>query len=282
MKAKFDPAKLGEDARTSYDIWALELDRDEKDNAWRRHRYIFDRNGAHTGLPNFLINAHRVDSRPTWTPTSPASGKIGVALDQLLERAKLAAAGGVRMPRFAYDQSLDEIARLNSRRAVRRRRRLRRCSPTPRPRSPLSRPPARSTRPRPTPCSAGVTAAMTGQMKPAYDRLAAWLTADRDQRLGRSPRASGALPNGARLLRRHALPGDHHRPDRRRRSTSSASKEVARIHAEMETLKTKIGFTGSLQDFFVFMRTDKRFYLPNTDAGRAAVPDGGRGLPRRA
>ncbi len=36
----------------------------------------------------------------------------------------------------------------------------------------------------------------------------------------------------------------------------------------METLKTKVGFQGSLQDFFVFMRTDKRFYLPNTDAGR--------------
>jgi uncharacterized protein (DUF885 family) len=37
----------------------------------------------------------------------------------------------------------------------------------------------------------------------------------------------------------------------------------------METLKAKIGFAGSLEDFFVFMRTDKRFFLPNDDAGRA-------------
>jgi uncharacterized protein (DUF885 family) len=43
---------------------------------------------------------------------------------------------------------------------------------------------------------------------------------------------------------------------------------VARIRAEMEALKGKIGFAGSLADFFVFMRTDKRFYVAPTDAGR--------------
>jgi uncharacterized protein (DUF885 family) len=46
-------------------------------------------------------------------------------------------------------------------------------------------------------------------------------------------------------------------------------KEVARIRGEMEVVKAKTGFTGPLSDFFVFMRTDKRFYLPNTDEGRA-------------
>ena len=44
--------------------------------------------------------------------------------------------------------------------------------------------------------------------------------------------------------------------------------EVARIRAEMEAVKARTGFTGSLADFFVFMRTDKRFYFANTDAGR--------------
>ncbi|NAW23537.1 DUF885 domain-containing protein, partial [Salmonella sp. gx-f9] len=29
--------------------------------------------------------------------------------------------------------------------------------------------------------------------------------------------------------------------------------EVARVQAEMETIKTQVGFTGSLQDFFVFL-----------------------------
>jgi uncharacterized protein (DUF885 family) len=46
--------------------------------------------------------------------------------------------------------------------------------------------------------------------------------------------------------------------------------EVKRIRAEMEAVKIKAGFKGSLQNFFKFMRSDKRFYYPNTNAGREA------------
>lgn len=45
-------------------------------------------------------------------------------------------------------------------------------------------------------------------------------------------------------------------------------KEVARIQGEMRGLMKEVGFPGDLQAFFHFMRTDPRFYLPNTDAGR--------------
>ena len=46
--------------------------------------------------------------------------------------------------------------------------------------------------------------------------------------------------------------------------------EVARIQGEMEAIKAQVGFEGTLQDFFGFIRSDDRFYHPNTDAGRAA------------
>ncbi|ATB43180.1 hypothetical protein CYFUS_008660 [Cystobacter fuscus] len=36
--------------------------------------------------------------------------------------------------------------------------------------------------------------------------------------------------------------------------------EVQRIHAEMEAVKEKTGFQGSLHEFFQFLRTDPRFY----------------------
>lgn len=45
--------------------------------------------------------------------------------------------------------------------------------------------------------------------------------------------------------------------------------EVERIHNEMREIMKKVGFTGTLQEFFQFMRTDKRFYKENTDEGRA-------------
>jgi uncharacterized protein (DUF885 family) len=44
---------------------------------------------------------------------------------------------------------------------------------------------------------------------------------------------------------------------------------VARIHGEMQAIMTEVGFEGSLQDFFEFMRTDPRFYKPETEEGRA-------------
>jgi uncharacterized protein (DUF885 family) len=38
-------------------------------------------------------------------------------------------------------------------------------------------------------------------------------------------------------------------------------REVARIRGEMEAVKNKAGFPGPLKDFFVFLRTDPRFYF---------------------
>ena len=45
--------------------------------------------------------------------------------------------------------------------------------------------------------------------------------------------------------------------------------EVAHIHSEMRGIMTSVGFKVGLMEFFEFMRTDKGFYLPNTDEGRS-------------
>lgn len=41
--------------------------------------------------------------------------------------------------------------------------------------------------------------------------------------------------------------------------------EVARIRAEMEGIKTQVGFKGTLQEFFQFLRTDPQFYYKTPD-----------------
>jgi len=46
--------------------------------------------------------------------------------------------------------------------------------------------------------------------------------------------------------------------------------EVARIHSEMEIIKQKVGFKGSLKEFFTFMKEDKQFYYPDNKKGREA------------
>jgi uncharacterized protein (DUF885 family) len=49
--------------------------------------------------------------------------------------------------------------------------------------------------------------------------------------------------------------------------------EVARIHSEMNAIKEKVGFKGDLKTFMAFMKSDKQFYLPNTEEGKQAYLD---------
>lgn len=49
--------------------------------------------------------------------------------------------------------------------------------------------------------------------------------------------------------------------------------EVERIHNEMRDIMAQVGFEGSLQDFFEFVRTDDQFYYPDTEEGRQRYLD---------
>jgi uncharacterized protein (DUF885 family) len=108
---------------------------------------------------------------------------------------------------------------------------------------------------------------MVEQMAPAYQRLIAWLDAERAN--------ADAEPRGV-----HALPdGEAFYAFRLKQMTTTGMtadeihelglSEVARLRAEMEAVKAQTGFTGTLDEFFVLMRTNPRFILPSTDAGRA-------------
>jgi uncharacterized protein (DUF885 family) len=266
MKAKFPAAKLGEDARTSYDMWVLALERAEADYRWRSHEYVLARGGTHTELPNFIINQHRVDTAAEMDAYVARVAAIGPALDQTLERAKASAAAGVRMPRFAYVQSIEEVRRLTAGApfdggkdsalyadATAKLAKLRAAGKIDQ---------AAEGR-----LLGAVSAAMTGQMRPAYDRVAAWLAADQANTPVEA-KGAGALPQGAAYYA--AKLRDETTTDMTADQIHELGlSEVKRIRGEMETLKAKIGFKGSLEEFFVFMRTDKRFFLPNDDAGRA-------------
>ena len=267
MKKQFDRAKLGEDARVSYDMWLLELERAEAATKWRDHGYIFDRNGPHTGLPNFLINQHRVDAPADMEAYIARVGALGPTLDIYLERARAAAAKGIRAPGFAYDQSIELIGRLTS------------GAPFDGGQDAALFADAKAKAAGLVTAGkidaaaadayvAKVAAAMTGSLGPAYGRIRGWLEADRA--------AAGSEPKGARSLPDGAA---YYEAMLRLQTTTDMTadaihdlglSEVARIRAEMEVLKAKIGYEGKLEDFFVHLRSDDRFYVANDDAGRAA------------
>ena len=53
--------------------------------------------------------------------------------------------------------------------------------------------------------------------------------------------------------------------------------ETRRIQDRMRGLMRRVGFTGTLQQFFEHLRTDETFYYPDTAAGKAAYLDAMRG-----
>ena len=109
LEREFDRAQLTAEGRTSYDLWVYALQRAENALPFRRRGYVFHQmDGVHTGLPQQLITLHRVDDESDMTAYVARIGEVGRAVDQQLERARLAADEGVHAPRFAYEAVLQQ------------------------------------------------------------------------------------------------------------------------------------------------------------------------------
>ncbi len=266
MQASFDRNALDEESQRSWDLWEYQLEIAERNQPFRRHGFIFGRGGPQTSLPNNLINYHNVESLQDMQDYVSRLNQSNRYMLQYLERAKAAAGDGVRAPFFDYDQAISEIGRvtdgapftdagssdiwtditakiamlvtsnsINEQQA----QLLQRQSRT----------------------------ALLANFKPAYDEILAWLQRDRAN-VSEIAEGAWSLPNGEeyynnRLRTMTTLPMSAEEIHQ------LGISEVARIQSEMEQIKRQVGFEGSLQNFFNFMREDDQFYFVNTDQGRA-------------
>ena len=266
LKKDFSYDRLTPEAKTSYDIWTYQLERLERTLPYRRRGYVFTQmQGAQASLPQFLITMHKVDSPDDMTAYIARVGGIARALDQLLARAQAAAKEGVRPPRFSYEgvlaqsrglvagmpfggqadapiwadakskiDGLQKAGKIDAAEADRLR--------------------------------AAARLALLDKFKPSYDALITWFEQDM-KNADAEARGVGALPQGAEFYRERLI--DSTTTDMTADQIHDLGlKEVARIHAEMEVVKNKVGFKGTLREFFTFMREDPQFFFPNTDEGR--------------
>ena len=273
MLSEFDYAQLTDDGKLYYDMWKFSLERAEAGVPYRQHGYIFGRGGPHAYLPNFLINFHRVDTIADLDAYVSRLRELDRVFAELLERSQAASAAGIRQPRFGYEFALAEIERVTAG-------------------APFSNSDSSPNSQLWTDLQSKTTALidegllsaeeaqvyfqqiqelLAGEVKTAYEEVAAWL---RDDRELASEEAQGvwALPDGeafynyrlAQMTTVELTAEEIHQ---------IGLDEVARIQAEMEAIKQQVGFDGSLQEFFTFMRQDEQFYFPNTDEGRQAYLD---------
>ena len=268
MKGMFDYQKLSEEGKLSWDMWNESLRTAESAIPFRNHQYLIGRGGIHAQLPNFLINLHRVDSLEDMEAYVSRLKEIDRVLNEVLFRAQQNAAEGKRQPRFAYDFAVAEIDRIlegspfsvtdNS------------------PNSPLwvdlqSKIDSLETNglidfEDAQRLEDEARTVLTEEVVDSYKAVKAWLMADRNS-ADAEPKGVWALPNGDAYY--------HHRLNRMTTLNLSADEihniglaEVARLRSEMETLKDKMGFEGTLQDLFTFIREDPNNYYEATDFGR--------------
>ena len=270
MKSSFNFDKLDDQAKLSWRLAEYELERAEAAFPFRSHSYTFNQMfGVQSGIPAFLINQHKVATASDAEAYISRLNGVPAYLGQHVENSKASAAQGILPPAFVFEYVLadargvitgypftgtgdgtddsplmgdirDKITALSANGSI--------------------------TEEDAADLFARATDALKASVGPAYEAAITELT--RQQAAATKDDGAWKLPDG----------GDYYNMRLAQMTTTDLTAdeihqigldEVARIHGEMQAIMTQVGFEGSLAEFFEFMRTDPRFYKPETPEGRA-------------
>jgi uncharacterized protein (DUF885 family) len=259
----FDAAKLSPQAALSLRIFARSTELALRDFKWRHHDYVMTQmGGMHTRVPSTLINSHPIANNADAEAYIKRLEGVAPLMAQAIERMAAQEAKGIRPPRFVYGLVLEPCLNLlkgapfdgagDSPILADFRGKVAKADLPDAERADL--------------LARGI-AALQGGFAAGYGALIAHLRASEakaDATAGVWKLPDGQAYYAAQLESYTTLPlkaADVH---------ALGLKEVAGIHDAMRAIMKQTGFAGDLQAFFAFMRSDPRFYHPDTDAGRAA------------
>jgi uncharacterized protein (DUF885 family) len=261
LRAEFDPERLSPAGRLSYRMFEEQIEDDRASFAWRWHGFPATTNGSPMGsIPVFLINNHRIDTVEDAEAYVSRLRETERVMNEISANMRRQADMGIVPPRFNFapiradarrvlagapfsdgnDSAVfadfkAKVGRLQADDAVKTR------------------------------LIADARAALTGPFRRGYSTMLETLDAI-------EPRATGnqgawSLPQGAEFY-----------ANRLQNSTTTdltadqihqiGLQQVARIHGEMERIKTQVGFQGTLRAFFDHINSGQQYKYPNTDAGR--------------
>ncbi|MFN7127723.1 MAG: DUF885 domain-containing protein [Brevundimonas sp.] len=271
MKAEFDPEKLGPQARLSWRMFEYGVQQARLSNQWRDWGFQFAANGnPTTSLPVFLINNHRVtsvsDAEAYVARLRAAQVQMGQVADELRQRA----AAGVVSPRFVFAPSIANTRNLISGAPFDDGADNPVWADFNKKVSALEADQATKDR-----LLSEGRAALIGPYKAGFETVLTALAevqplADSDAGVWRLPQGEPYYNARLQLSTTTDLTADQ--------IHQIGLDEVARIQAEMEVIKAQVGFTGTLQEFFVFLKTDPRFQYPNTAEGKEQYLTDARGF----
>lgn len=254
MRARYSPATLAPQQALSYRLFEQLAARRASLRPYRDYGYIFDQmNGAQSDLPAFLINTHRVANVAEAEAYVSRIAGLGLLIDALTAQSRERAEKGVMPPKWVYPYVISDIQNL-----------LDASDNNPvledfgKKVAALGLDEARTAE-----MNMLAAVAWTDRAMPAYERLLAEM--QRQQAIAPTDDGIWRFAEGdkyyAALLKSYTttdLTADE--------IHALGLKETARIHDEMRAIMAKVGFTGTLQEFFAFTRTDPRFFHTSREA----------------
>jgi uncharacterized protein (DUF885 family) len=262
LKADFDYAALSDDARLSYDLFAINAEREIRNFEFIRSHYIVDQfNGQLSGLITVLQNNHPIETVQDAEDYISRIAALEEVLQEFTRKLQDRASYGVIAPAFSFPDVINDARSMSSGAPI----------------EDSSRDNAVYVdfRDKVTALDLGAAmtddlllraaAAMKGPFKRGFDTLIAEI--ERQQQLADGDRGVWSLPDGTAFYRNRIY---HH-------TTLDVDAdeihdigliEVARIHDEMRQIRDAVGFDGTLREFFNFIREDPNNYHEDSDAGR--------------
>ena len=268
LRSEFDLDLLSEQSQVSYRIFEFLQERAIADHDYRFHGYAFSTmNNPMTFPVTFLQNNHRVDD------VSDAEAYISRIIafeeagNQLIDGVNLAADRGIVPTSFSFepvikdsknllkgapfDDSEDESALLSDFRSKVGRLEI-----------------DQDEKDR---LINEAIAALEGPYQSTVEKFVARVEELRETSHG--PNGVWALPGGKKYYENRIAFWTSEKGMSAREVHKIGLADVKRIRGEMKDIMNDIGFEGTLQDFFTFLRTDPSNFFPNTEEGKQAYLD---------
>lgn len=265
VKRRFHPENLDRQGKISYELFIHECEKNIANFPFRFHNYpVNQMDGMHSSIPSFLINMHNVSSKSDAEAYIARLHGISHLFEQLIQQLQTREKMGIIPPKFVFPMVKDDCKNI------------------------LSGKPFNGSKEN-SPLFADISTKIDSlkdissdeknllksaaekelreSVQPAYVKLLAYW--NELEKKATSEDGAWKFPQGdqfyAMALKNTTTTA--YTPDE---IFNIGEKEVARIQAEMKVIMDKVGFKGSLQDFFKYLREDKKFYYPSTEAGKAA------------
>jgi uncharacterized protein (DUF885 family) len=260
-----DAAKWGalsEEDALSRRLFTAMAQRSARTYKYRTNVYLFNQmRGAQSGLPAFLINIHSIDNITEAQAYIERIGGMARVLDTLTAEARIRADNGVMPPDWVYPYVISDIENLlnagdDNAILTDFDEKLMGIMPE----LPAD---GRSENSQAIGMMGMAREAWNGSAKPAFERLLAEMK--RQQAIAPTDDGVWRLPNGANYY--SALLKNYTTTDLTADEIHNIGlSEVERIHGEMRTIMAKVGFEGTLQEFFQFTRNDDQFFYTTREA----------------